>query len=337
MLKPQFACTNAFLEVVCLHTRHAKFGCLLPGVKDMDLPQLDLNLLKALQALLDTRSVTQTGERLGLSQPAASRIVARLRAELHDPLLVRTAKGYVLTPRAESLAVTTREALTLAQRVFEPVLFDAVASSRRFRIATTDYGMLAVVAPLTQHLCICAPNLGLVVQPWNDDTLESLEQGRLDLALYADDPLPPDFHYRDLFRETYAVLLRPGHPLTKKTVPEKKNLLDAIAAYPHVVASYPSGRLYLADDVLARLKGPPHHVAIEMPYFMAAPWLLKDSDRVMLLPRVAAKTLAASGGLAWLPLPANQLGFSYRLIWHERAHRDPGLSWLRQEVLACIR
>ena len=103
-------------------------------------PHLDFNLLKALQALLDTRSVTQTGERLGMSQPAASRVVARLRAELHDPLLVRTAKGYVLTPRAESLLRATQDALTLIQRVFEPVNFDPTASDRSFRLATTDYG-----------------------------------------------------------------------------------------------------------------------------------------------------------------------------------------------------
>lgn len=334
MFRPQCACVGAFAEVIYMHIQHANSGYQPRIFKDMNLPQLDLNLLKALQALLDTRSVTQTGERLGLSQPAASRIVARLRAELHDPLLVRTAKGYVLTPRAESLAVPVTEALVAAKRVFEPLRFDPAASDRRFRIATTDYGMLAGVNPLIRRLSESAPGLRLTLQPWNDHTLESLEQGRLDLALYADDPLPPDFHYRDLFRESYAALVRNGHPLIKTAGLKKKNWLDAVASYPQVVASYPSGRLYLADDVLARLKGPPHQVEIETPYFVTAPWLLKDSDRVMLLPTIAAQALADSGGLDWLPLPPNQLGFSYRMIWHERAHRDPGLNWLRQEVLA---
>ena len=300
----------------------------------MKLPHLDFNLLKALQALLDTRSVTQTGERLGLSQPAASRVVARLRAELHDPLLVRTAKGYVLSPRAESLSVATRDALAQMQRVFEPVHFNPAASGRSFRLATTDYGVLAAVVPLSKVLSEKAPRLSLGVQPWNDDTLNALEQGRVDLALYADDSLPPDFHYRDLYRETYAVLMRRGHPLQRAASSgRRKSLLDRLADYPHVVASYPSGRRYLADDVLARLKGPAHHIAIEMPYFIAAPWLLKGTDRVMLLPVIAARALAQSGELAWMPLPANSLGFSYRLIWHERAHRDPGLVWLRQEIL----
>lgn len=303
----------------------------------MDLHQLDLNLLKALQALLDTHSVTQTGERLGVSQPAASRIVARLRAKLKDPLLVRTSKGYVLTPRAESLTDLTREALTSAQRVFEVVEFDGATSNRRFSIATTDYGMLAAVSPLSLRLSTSAPTLTLAIHPWNDGTLASLEQGRLDMALYADDPLPPDFHFRELFRESYAVLLRQGHPLTKKPIPSTQRLLDALADYPHVVASYPSGRGYLADDVLAQLGGPAHHVALEFPYFAVAPWVLTDSDRVMLLPRIAAQKLAVSSGLAWIPLPANKLDFSYRMVWHERAHRDAGLRWLRQEALACFR
>ena len=304
----------------------------------MKLPQLDFNLLKALQALLDTRSVTQTGERLGLSQPAASRVVARLRAELDDPLLVRTAKGYVLTPRAESLWVGTRDALAQVQRVFEPIHFNPAASDRTFRLATTDYGVLASVVPLSKVLSEKAPRLGLGVQPWNDDTLNALEQGRIDLALYADDPLPPDFHYRDLYRESYAVLMRRDHPLHQRmSSRRKKNLINWLAEYPHVVASYPSGRRYLADDVLAQLNGLGHHIAIELPYFLAAPRLLVGTDRVMLLPALAAKTLAKSDELVWMPLPANSLGFSYRLIWHERAHHDPALVWLRREILATAR
>ena len=303
----------------------------------MKTSHLDFNLLKALQALLDTRSVTQTGERLGISQPAASRVVARLRAELHDPLLVRTAKGYVLTPRAESLLRSTQDAITLVRHVFEPVNFDPTASDRSFRLATTDYGVLAAVAPLSKVLAVKAPRLSLAVLPWTDDTLNALEQGRMDLALYADDPLPPDFHHRDLYRESYAVLMQRGHPLQRvKSSGPRRSLLDRLAEYPHVVASYPSGRRYLADDVLARLKGPAHHTAIEVPYFIAAPWLLKNTERVMLLPSRMARALALSGELTWMPLPFHALSFSYRLIWHERAHRDPGLAWLRKELLAAV-
>lgn len=300
----------------------------------MDFPELDLNLLKALQALLDTRSVTRTGERLGLSQPAASRIVSKLRAELQDPLLVRTAKGYVLTPRAISLELVTRDALRMAQRVFESIKFEPEASDRTFRIATTDYGLLVAIFPLSAQLGKVAPKMRLATHPWNEETLSALERGSLDIALYADDPLPPDFHYRDLYNETYAVLMRKGHPLTQHGIPKKKELMARLAEYPHVVASYPSGRQYLADDVLSRLGGPPHHVAIETPYFTAAPWLLRDSDRLMLLPKKAAEFLARENALDYMGLPADELSFSYRLVWHERAHRDQGVSWLRQKILA---
>ncbi len=299
-------------------------------------PELDLNLLKALQALLDTRSVTLTGERLGLSQPAASRIVSKLRAELHDPLLVRTAKGYVLTPRAVSLERVTRDALSMAQRVFESIKFEPEASDRIFRIATTDYGLLVAIFQLGSQLEKVAPRMRLATEPWNEETLSALERGSLDIALYADDPLPADFHYRDLYKETYAVLMRKGHPLTRHGIPKTKDLMNRLADYPHVVASYPSGRQYLPDDVLARLGGPPHHVAIETPYFLAAPWLLRNSDRLMLLPKRAAEFLAKENFFEYIKLPSDQLGFNYRVVWHERVHRDPGVIWLRQQILAAF-
>jgi DNA-binding transcriptional LysR family regulator len=303
----------------------------------MAISELDLNLLKALQALLDTRSVTQTGERLGLSQPAASRIVSKLRAELNDPLLVRTAKGYVLTPRAVSLELVTRDALSMAQRVFESIKFEPEYSDRIFRIATTDYGLLVAIFQLSTHLEKIAPRMRLSTQPWNDETLSALERGSLDIALYADDPLPADFHCRDLYKETYAVLMRKGHPLLRHGIPKNKDLINSLADYPQVVASYPSGRQYLADDVLSRLGGRPHHVAIETPYFLAAPCLLKDTDRLMLLPKKAAEFFAKDNSLEYVRLPADQFSFSYRVVWHERAHRDPSVSWLRQQILAAFR
>ncbi len=303
----------------------------------MNLLELDLNLLKALQALLNTRSITQTGERLGLSQPAASRIVSKLRVALQDPLLVRTAKGYVLTPRALSLETVTRDALGMAQRIFESIKFDPRSADRTFRIASTDYGLMVVIFQLSVQLEKAGPKMRLSTQSWNEETLSALERGTLDIALYADGPLPPDFHYRDLYKESYAVLMRKGHPLTRHGAPKKKDLMNSLANYPHVVASYPLGRQYLADDVLSQMGGPAHHVSIETPYFIAAPWLLKGTDRLMLLPRKAAEFLAKENSLDYIGLPADELGFSYRVVWHERAHRDPSVSWLRQQILAAFR
>lgn len=294
---------------------------------------MDLNLLTALDALLDTASITRMGDRLGLSQPAASRVMAKLRQALADPLLVRTAKGYVLTPGAVALAAATRQALDLALRVFDAKTFEAASSNRRFRIATTDYGSLTVVQGLLQRMAVLAPHAGLDLLPWSPGTLGDLERGALDLALYADDPLQGDFHTRDVFRETYAVLLSKKHPLLRGQPAHAPLRLRELAQYPQLNASYPLGQQLAVDDVLARMGHGGQERRTSVPYFMAAPWLLKGSDSVMLCPRRAAQALAEHPDMAWRPLNNRQCDFSYRMVWHERSHKDAGLAWLRHLVL----
>lgn len=303
---------------------------------------LDLNLLRLLQELLATASITRAGERLGMSQPAASRAVARLREALGDRLLVRTAKGYVPTPRALALAPAVHEALAASARVFEGVSFEPATSARTLRVATTDYGMLVVVAAAAPQISRDAPHLRLIVEPWNDNTFGALEQGQLDLALYADDALPPDFHFRDLFRERYAALIRSGHPLL--TVPrgtallQGRPLLMRLAQFPQVVARYPLRRQHMVDDVLQRMGAPEYHVSVELPYFLSAPALLIASDHVMVLPQRAAQRLAAADArLVSVALPVAETAFAYRQIWHERVHRDPAVQWLRGKFLAATR
>lgn len=299
-------------------------------------PSADFNLLPVLRALLDTASVTRTGELLGLSQPAASRAVARLRKQLGDALLVRTSKGYRLTPFAGSLGARVDAALAAAGQVFMPVVFDPARAAHEFRIATTDYGALAVLVALAPALAAAAPHTTLTVDPWNENTLTGLERGDLDLALYADDALPPDFHSRDLFQETYALIVRRGHPLARASL-RGAALIAKAAAYPQVVARYPSGRTFASDDVLAKLGAPAHRIALALPYFLTAPLIVGASDMVMVLPRRVAERFATPAGVVVLPLGARAPGFTYRMVWHERMHRDVAHQWLRQSVLAAGR
>lgn len=290
---------------------------------------LDLNMLRTLHALVQTRSVTHAGELLGLSQPAASRAVAKLRKALADPLLVRTRKGYVLTPLAETLSSNVSSVLHAAQQIFTTADFDPAKSTRHFNLATTDYGALAVVAPVASSLPKRAPGCTLCLTPWSEATLLALETGEIDLACYANDPLPPDFHSRDLFVETYVAVVRRGHPLTRTLPSRPRAALAALAAYPQIAMRYPSGRTYVTDDLLTRLGAPAHHVALTLPYFGIAPWMLEDSDMVLVVPQRLAQRVGKSMGLVTLPFHAGAERFTYRMIWHERAHRDGGVTWLR--------
>jgi len=294
---------------------------------DAELDQIDLKTLRMLAALLDTASVTQSGEVVGLSQPAASRAVARLRRALGDPLLVRTSKGYALTVRAEALKPRVADALAALGRMFEGDDFHPGTARRTFRIAATDYGSVTVLSRLAAQIAREAPGVCLDVVPFGPNTFSDLESGALDCALDADADLPPDFHYRELFRDDYACLVRRGHPCLSR----KGDIVERIAASPQAVMMYPEGGRMLPDEVLRELGVVPTATTLRTPYFMSTPWIIAETDLVMCVPRRVAERLASVAGLQVLPLP-NSPSFSYRMIWHERVHRDLGLRWIRNLV-----
>lgn len=203
--------------------------------------------------------------------------------------------------------------------------FDPATSQRTFRIAATDYGSVAVLGPLAAQVAREASGVCLDVIPFGPTTLVDLENGALDCALDADvDDLPPDFHYRELFRDGYACILRRGHPCLAK----EGDILRHIAATPQVIMMYPEGGRMVADEVLRNLGMAPAATALRTPYFMSTPWIIAESNLVICVPRRLAERLASVAALEILPLP-DVPSFSFCLIWHERVHRDPGMRWIR--------
>ena len=298
---------------------------------------LDLNLLRILGALLEFRGVTRAAEELGISQPGASRALARLRKVLGDPLLVRSQGLYRLTPRAEQLRPEVALALRTIGRVFAPAAFDPASSGRRFTVAATDYGALSVLQGVAPSLLRSAPLARLDVVQWSGQTLAALADGQVDLALYADDPLPPAYSYRRLFSETFTCLYRTGHPIGDRAlIGSKAARIKALGSFPQAVIAYPSGRVIQYDDVLARLGVSAPRVALSVPYFLSAPWIIAESDLVLVAPTRIAVQLASLANLSTAPLPANA-GFEYRMVWHERMHRDLGHLWLRELILGSVR
>jgi len=293
----------------------------------------DLNLLKALNALIATESITQMGESLGVTQPAASRVMTRLRRAFADPLLVRTSKGYVLTPRAQALRQQTRDALATAIQVFSAIDFDPQSSRRQFRVASTDYGAMVVLNGVVREVAKHGKTLGIRIEPWKEQTLQDLASGELDLALYADDPVPGDFHTRDLFKESYAALMSKIHPLAQQHPDSYPLRPSAVNDYPQLVATYPAGRQTGVDDVLCRLGQKSNAMQVAIPYFLAAPWFLQGTDFVMLCPQRAAQALAEHPAVVWRGLASKACDFTYRMVWHERANNDVGVTWLRQLIV----
>lgn len=298
---------------------------------NVGLDKLDIRSLRMLKHLLDTRSVTKAGEALAISQPAASRVLSQLRVALGDPLLVRGRQGNTLTPKAEELRPAVTAALEAISTLFQQNIFKPATATLTIRIAATDHGATVVLAPLVQALARRAPGLTLEVAPWNTQTLADLETGRLDLALDVESHLPENFHFRTLYRERYACLVRKGHPLLQ-ALRKDGTLNPALAStFPQIVLLYPVGDRLQGDDPLALLGHPAQRIAMRTPYFTSAPILLAHTDHVVLLPSRLGQVLARSPALALVPLHADT-SFEYRLIWHERTQKDDALAWLRTQI-----
>lgn len=299
------------------------------------LRRLDLNLLVVLHTLLETASTTLAAERLHMSQPAVSRALARLRVVLDDRLMVKGARGMVPTPRAEALAAPLARLLAELDAFLDAPRFSPDLTDRVFRIATTDYGAIAVLPGLAAILAREAPRAGIDVSPFSRDAFRRLAGGELDLVLYSDDPAPEALRSQALFAETYRSVVRRGHPILAR-LRDGRVGLDAFLDYPHALVSVFGGRSGAVDEALAAL-GRRRRIAMWLPYFATAARVAAATDLVVTLPTRAVGQLAGPHGLAAFDPPLEVQGYGYRMIWHERSHADLASAWLRRQVLAAIR
>ena len=287
---------------------------------------LDLNLLVHLDALLAEAHVTRAARRVGLTQSAMSRSLARLRDALGDPLLVRGASGLVPTPRAVALAAPLRQHLgALDALIGDAPAFDPATARRGFTILMADYGAL-LLPPLLARIRAEAPGVDVVVLPSVERTGEDLERGEVDLALGPRLPSGAAIVWRRLYHEDFVVIARKGHPKLRRGVDAATFL-----ALGHVSIS-PSGRPGSpVDDALAR-RGHTRRIAVRVPSFLVAPMVVASSDLIGLLPRSMALHAARSLplGLHDAPLPFG--GVTLELAWHERHRHDPAHAWFRALV-----
>lgn len=287
---------------------------------------IDLNLLRTLALLLQTRSVSATARRLGASQPTASRSLARLRELFDDPLLIRTNHGMELTRRGEDLIAPLQEWLTTTNALFAAQSFDPSSLERRFRIASTDFGVTAVLSPALARLHTLAPGIVIDVMAFSDAMFTKLTSGEIDLIVTGMDPDLSTTYSRRLFTEASACVTRAGHPLLAETGGARLSL-DQFLAWPHISILVGEGGFDRINALLGD-HAPRRKVIATLPYFQAAPSLLGTSDAIMTLPARAARRLARDADLAVLEAPPEIPTFDYWVLWHERSRRDPATLWI---------
>lgn len=289
-----------------------------------DIKTLDLNLLKALDALLDERSVTRAAQRLALTQPAVSGMLARLREHLDDPLFVRTPRGITPTLRALELAAPVKAVLGQIEALLHPQAFDPATATLDLRIAATDYALQAVVVPLLAALRRQAPGVRVAVLPVQQPPLaEAMARGDIDLALVTPESSPPELHARALFDERYVCVLRADHP----AVQQGPLTLDRFCALDHALVSYGGGQFAGVTDTALAALGRQRRVQLSLTSFLVLPEILRHSDLIAVVPQ---RLVGHAEGLAVLEPPLPIPGFTKTAAWHERSHRAPAHRWLRQ-------
>ena len=286
---------------------------------------LDLNLVVVLDALLAHGNVTQAAKAVGITQPAASRALGRLRDLYRDPLLVRSGRTMVLTPRAIALKpAVTRALAEIYQGIVGDDAFEPRTTRRTFTLGSADYGFALMCGPLLAKLAEAAPLVTLEMQT-APNLLDMVDAGTFDAALVVQRSDRSGHGSVRLFDDDYLCMVRRDHPKVKSRLD-----LETYLALEHLVVAPSGSPGSTVDAVLAR-KGLARHIAMRIPSFLAAPIVVAQSDLVSTGPRKLA-TMHARHHAIRLVEPPKALdlpGFSLRLAWHHRFDEDPAHRWLR--------
>ena len=285
----------------------------------MNVLDLDLNLLRVFDSIAREHSVTVAAARLGLTQPAVSNALARLRRELGDPLFVRTSQGMQPTPLAAALAEPVQRALTLIDAALAggPV-FDPATSTRSFRFYMSDIGEIFFLPPLVERLRRLAP----------EDIGSGLATGAIDLAVGFLPELPRSVRQRHMFRDPYVCLLRADHPRVGTRL-TRELFRDAL----HVLVVSPGSGHRVIEQALAK-SGLTRRIALRVPHFTVLPMVLERTDLVLTLPSRIARVFAKGQALKIFEPPVAIPPAEIAVHWHARSDGDSGMRWLREQLFA---
>jgi DNA-binding transcriptional LysR family regulator len=303
----------------------------------MDLARLDLNLLLVFHHLLREKRVSAVATVLGMSQPAVSSALGRLRTSLDDPLFLRTQGGMVPTPYALQLAEPVATALDGLQQALQVrASFDPTTSARRFSLAMTDVGEMYFLPVLMDALAQSAPGVTLNVVAVTSASLgEDMASGRTDLALGLLPQLQAGFFQQALFRQPYVCLMREGHPLANAP----RLALADFAAADHVrviAAGTGHGRIDEAISGALEQEGLQRRIRLTVPNYVALGDVLGHSDLIATVPERFAQRVTRPFALTTRTLPMKVDGSAIHQFWHARLHKDPGHQWLRELVAQCF-
>ncbi|MBT5105536.1 MAG: LysR family transcriptional regulator [Porticoccaceae bacterium] len=304
----------------------------------MNIARVDLNLLVYLDVLLRECNVTRAAEELGISQPAMSNSLRRLRDLFDDPLLVRTSDGMTPTDRALELQPLVRNVLAAAEiAVLPKTVFDASASDRIFRIMASDYTEVTLLPQLLSRLRREAPGIRLDIMTPSDVSFHDVERGKVDMVINRFDTLPQSFHQVHLWDDSFSCVMSATNPVIKNWN------LDNYLSHKHVwvsktgmgvgvgMSSDDVQRLGWVDEALGKLDAK-REISVFTRHYQAALLLGEQEDLIVTIPSIAARTMANNNKVVILDPPFEIPRMRLKMVWSPLLQRDPGHKWLRQVI-----
>jgi DNA-binding transcriptional LysR family regulator len=293
----------------------------------MDLRRTDLALLVSLDALLAERSVTKAADRLGISQPALSAQLARLRDLFGDPILVSSGRSMFPTERAIALQEPLHQLLNqLGALVREKVDFNPATAIDTFCICATDYVHEIFLLGALKAIAEVAPKVRVALTMFDSKHAEDdMQENRSDLLIVSERLTPQAAKTSSLFSERFVLAQRKGHPRGTALVD-----LDAFCALDHVLVSPEGGGFFGATDEALRALGRSRNISVSLPSFTLLPSLIRNSNLVAVMPERLAQIFGDA--LDLFAPPVDIPGFTIQMAWHPRRQSDPAHAWLRQQI-----
>ncbi len=296
------------------------------------LPWFDLDLLHTLSVLLRHRHVTQAAEELGVSQSAVSQRLKRLRELLSDELLVSSGNELLLTDRARAMEPALSAALESVRAAVESSQpFDPKTSTRTFTLATSDYGAFMILPGTLEPIRKQAPHIDLRLISSLKDSPDGLARGEIDLVVGGALPLSSDLVKTRVGEEGFVTLMRKGHPALRQ-----RFCLETYLAHSHVLVAPRGTPGSIVDGALAQKKKK-RHVAVTVPHFLTAPFIVERTDLLLTAPSGLAERFGPLLNLASRPVPFPLPAVAIEVVWHARSTNDPAHRWFRERVMEAIR
>ncbi|MUL78976.1 LysR family transcriptional regulator [Mycolicibacterium sp. CBMA 226] len=317
---------NAKSSPIAGDTTHARL---------VDLGRVDLNLLVAFEALMSERSVTGAAERLMIGQSAMSSTLARLRRLLGDQILVRQGRAMITTPLANALIESVSNALAELQvTLSRQVTFDPGLDDHSFSVTASDYAASALLHPLLVEISARYPNIRMQIHTVSDEVPAELLRGRVDAIVFPREAFTSfpalwgdDVRREVLYRDRYVLAADAGNRAVRPAM-----TIEEFSVTPYLAATFGDGRASLGDINLDVL-GIPRQVEVSTS-FAVAPFMLRDTPLITLIPRILATRVATAANLQLIDPPMQLQPITETLLWLRRLDADPAQAWFRDQLRA---